>query len=141
MDAAPLSLMNSPSSASAIGSHSCVLCPQRKIKCDKQQPCFNCVRAQKECVQIAPAPPRRRKGMMKLSEEQLLRRLRQYECYLRAMCMKIEDLERLDDDRLKPSASPIVPNAPVAPGKAFPSMEVKQLSSQGGNSGSPVQRV
>jgi hypothetical protein len=139
MDATPLSLANSPSSASVTGSHSCVLCRQRKIKCDKKQPCFNCVRAQKECVQIAPAPPRRRKGRVKLSEEQLLRRLRQYEMLLKSYGMKIEDLERLDDGGLDPSASSIVPNALIAPGRAFPSMEVKQLRSQGGNSGSPVQ--
>ena len=41
--------------------HSCVLCQQRKVRCDRQKPCANCVKAQVECKVVPPQPPRRRK--------------------------------------------------------------------------------
>jgi len=137
VDATPLPAMDSIASGSAAISH--VLCRQRKIKCDKQQPYSNCARAQKECVYSTPAPPRRRKGRVKLSEEQLLRRLRQYEVLLKSYGMKIEDLERLDDNGLKLNTSAIVPSGHINQAKAFSVTEVKQSSLQEGNSGSPVQ--
>jgi hypothetical protein len=96
MDASSVPMLGSLASTSSNNSPSCVLCRQRKIKCDKQQPCANCVRAQKECIHSTLAPPRRRKGRVKLTEEQLLRRLRHYETLLRSYGTKIEDPERVD---------------------------------------------
>jgi hypothetical protein len=60
--------------------HSCVLCQQRKVRCDKQKPCANCVKAQVECRVIPPQPPRRRKK--KPHERDLIDRLRKYESLL-----------------------------------------------------------
>ncbi|KAK3368934.1 fungal-specific transcription factor domain-containing protein [Lasiosphaeria ovina] len=60
--------------------HSCVLCQQRKVRCDKQKPCANCVKAQVECRVVPPQPPRRRKK--KPHERDLIDRLRKYESLL-----------------------------------------------------------
>ncbi|KAK1759293.1 putative transcriptional regulatory protein [Echria macrotheca] len=57
--------------------HSCVLCQQRKVRCDKQKPCANCVKANVECRVVPPQPPRRRKK--KPHERDLIDRLRKYE--------------------------------------------------------------
>jgi len=57
--------------------HSCVLCQQRKVRCDKQKPCANCVKASVECRVVPPLPPRRRKK--KPHERDLIDRLRKYE--------------------------------------------------------------
>lgn len=34
---------------------SCLECRRRKLKCDKQHPCTNCVRTKRDCVFLAPA--------------------------------------------------------------------------------------
>ena len=60
--------------------HSCVLCQQRKVRCDKNKPCANCVKAQVECRVVPPQPPRRRKK--KPQERELVERLRKYEALL-----------------------------------------------------------
>ncbi|KAI1437373.1 fungal-specific transcription factor domain-containing protein [Xylaria sp. CBS 124048] len=39
----------------------CVQCQHRKIKCDRQKPCSNCVKAKVECVPGTPAPPHKRR--------------------------------------------------------------------------------
>ncbi|MCJ1283793.1 hypothetical protein MMC26_003124 [Xylographa opegraphella] len=41
--------------------HSCILCRQRRVRCDRQQPCSNCVKAGAECRANNPAPPNRAK--------------------------------------------------------------------------------
>lgn len=60
--------------------HSCVLCQQRKVRCDKNKPCANCVKAGVECKVVPPQPPRRRKK--KPHERELVERLRKYETLL-----------------------------------------------------------
>jgi len=40
---------------------SCRLCHQRKVKCDRTEPCGYCSRRQDECVYETPPPPKRRK--------------------------------------------------------------------------------
>jgi hypothetical protein len=59
---------------------SCVLCQQRKVRCDKNKPCANCVKARVECRIVPPQPPRRRKK--RLQEKDLVDRLRKYEALL-----------------------------------------------------------
>ncbi|KKA27563.1 hypothetical protein TD95_002407 [Thielaviopsis punctulata] len=59
---------------------SCVLCQQRKVRCDKSKPCANCVKAGIECKVIPPAPPRRRKK--RPQEKDLIDRIRMYESIL-----------------------------------------------------------
>ncbi|KAB5572516.1 fungal-specific transcription factor domain-containing protein [Coniochaeta sp. 2T2.1] len=60
--------------------HSCVLCQQRKVRCDKQKPCANCVKANVECRVVPPQPPRRRRK--KPHERDLVDRLKKYEALL-----------------------------------------------------------
>jgi hypothetical protein len=77
-------------SASAESSHppvpkpqrvlACVLCQQRKVKCDRQFPCGNCVKARVQCVPATLAPRQRKR---RYPERHLLERLRKYEDLLR----------------------------------------------------------
>ncbi|RFU31907.1 hypothetical protein B7463_g4408, partial [Scytalidium lignicola] len=61
--------------------HSCILCQQRKVRCDRAKPCSNCIKAKAECIHRAPIPPRRRKK--KSSEANLVARLKKAEELLR----------------------------------------------------------
>lgn len=52
----------------------CILCQQRKVKCDRKFPCANCIKSRIQCV---PATPNRRQP--RRSEQELSDRLRKYE--------------------------------------------------------------
>ncbi|KAI5246088.1 hypothetical protein E4T43_02856 [Aureobasidium subglaciale] len=59
---------------------SCTLCRKRKIKCDKQNPCSNCVSSQKECVPVVRARlPRGRNGGRKGINTELRNRINRLE--------------------------------------------------------------
>jgi hypothetical protein len=58
----------------------CVLCQQRKVKCDRKFPCVNCIKSQAYCV---PAKQVSRRGR---------RRFRKYENLLRQNNIKFEPL-------------------------------------------------
>ena len=58
----------------------CVLCQQRKVKCDRKFPCAHCVRNGVQCVPATAAPRQRRR---RFAERELLERLRYYESLLR----------------------------------------------------------
>nr|XP_036583300.1 C6 transcription factor [Colletotrichum truncatum]KAF6792276.1 C6 transcription factor [Colletotrichum truncatum] len=79
---------------------SCVLCQQRKVRCDKNKPCANCVKARVECRVIPPQPPRRRKK--RLQERDLVDRLKKYEVLLAENGVKFDpiatDLKASDRD-------------------------------------------
>ena len=68
--------------------HSCVLCQQRKVKCDRQKPCSNCIKARAECIPSAPTVPRRRRR--KFTEQDLSARLKKYEYLLKKHGVKVE---------------------------------------------------
>ncbi|GFP53496.1 aurofusarin cluster transcription factor aurR2 [Trichoderma asperellum] len=70
---------------------SCVLCQQRKVRCDKNKPCSNCVKAGAECRVVPPQPPRRRKK--RLQEKDLLERLRKYEALLAQNGVKFDAID------------------------------------------------
>ncbi|KAI1153880.1 fungal-specific transcription factor domain-containing protein [Nemania diffusa] len=61
--------MSAPTAAAAPPHHppkptkilACVHCQYRKIKCDRQQPCSNCVKAKIACKPSIPAPPHKRR--------------------------------------------------------------------------------
>ena len=72
----------------SIKSHACVFCQQRKVKCDRKDPCATCTKARTKCVFRAPAPPRRRPR--KSPEAILLARLRRYEELLKGFGVKVE---------------------------------------------------
>ena len=87
--------------------HSCLLCQQRKVKCDRQKPCSNCIKAQAKCVPSTPSLPRRRKR--KLTEIDLAAKLRKYEHLLKIHGVNInEDIpeEFETDEPLPQNKSP-----------------------------------
>ncbi|KAI8632125.1 hypothetical protein F5Y19DRAFT_493036 [Xylariaceae sp. FL1651] len=114
--------------------HSCVLCQQRKVRCDKKKPCSNCVKAGVECRIVPPQPPRRRKK--RIPERDLVERLRKYETLLSQNGIEFESLgpdikitdpgsveegDELDPDfmrqRVKTSPAGIDPDIISSPGE------------------------
>jgi hypothetical protein len=51
------------------GNFACVRCSERKVGCDRQNPCGACVRHNVPCIVRPPKPPRRKQGP---SKEKLL---------------------------------------------------------------------
>ncbi|KAJ4315664.1 hypothetical protein N0V84_008263 [Fusarium piperis] len=106
---------------------SCVLCQQRKVRCDKNKPCANCVKAKVECRVIPPQPPRRRKK--RLQEKDLIDRLKKYESLLAEHGVKVDaighelrpdgppgdDVDELENDFEGLKTSPETSSSPAAP--------------------------
>jgi hypothetical protein len=90
----------------------CVLCHQRKVKCDRKFPCTNCIRSGAQCVQGTVA---RRRQRISLPKKDLLNRLHSYEDLLR----KYEVLMREN-------------NVNFGPLKGEPSSERQSPHGQGG---------
>ncbi len=63
--------------------HACLICSQRKVKCDRRTPCNSCTKAHVECAFRDPAPPQRRKR--KATEDALTSRVQHYEELLRGL--------------------------------------------------------
>ncbi|KAL2754910.1 hypothetical protein ACRALDRAFT_1011066, partial [Sodiomyces alcalophilus JCM 7366] len=51
----------------------CVLCQHRKIKCDRNMPCSNCIKANVPCTPSTPAPVRKRRRPNQDLQERLAR--------------------------------------------------------------------
>lgn len=77
------------SPSKALRSHSCVLCQQRKVRCDRQNPCSNCVKTRAECVPSFPTAPRRRRR--KASEQDMVTKMRRYERLLKKHGVKLDE--------------------------------------------------
>jgi hypothetical protein len=67
----------------------CVLCQQRKVKCDRKFPCANCTKAGTQCTSASIIPRQRRR---RFPERDLLDRLRHYEDLLRRHHIPFEPL-------------------------------------------------
>ncbi|KIW93273.1 uncharacterized protein Z519_05878 [Cladophialophora bantiana CBS 173.52] len=67
---------------------SCIRCFERKVKCDKQSPCSNCVKSKVECTFRIPPAPRRRKK--RTQEDLLLARLKKCEELLKSKGIDID---------------------------------------------------
>ena len=80
----------------------CVLCQQRKVKCDRKYPCANCIKSRAQCVPATQVSRRRRR---RFPERELLERLRKYEDLLRHHNIKFEPLQK---DPAREKDSPIV---------------------------------
>ncbi|KAF2815350.1 uncharacterized protein BDZ99DRAFT_378049 [Mytilinidion resinicola] len=78
----------------------CVLCQQRKVKCNRKFPCTNCERAGAQCVPATLAPRHRRR---RFPERELLERLRDYEGLLRQNNIKFEPLHAPVEEKASPS--------------------------------------
>lgn len=101
-------------------SFSCVLCAQRKVKCDRQDPCANCTKQKAQCIYRPPAPPRRRKR--RSPEQILIARLKQYEDLLQKNNIDPKEAEGegcweglLDGTQEGPTAPQPVPPTEVPP--------------------------
>lgn len=68
---------------------SCVTCRRRKVKCDKKQPCSNCVRAHIECV--FPSPGRAPRKARKPPDGELMERLRKLEGVVQSLGAQVDD--------------------------------------------------
>ena len=73
----------------------CVLCQQRKVKCDRKFPCANCVRA---CANCVPASLNVRQRRRRFPERLLLERLRHYESLLHQNNIQFEPLHPPSED-------------------------------------------
>lgn len=98
----------SPEQSATISDHlvqkafSCVLCAQRKVKCDKRPGgCNSCTKARVPCIYKAPPPPRRRRKGVR--DVDTATKLRIYEDALRQAGIDPESLVR--------QASPYDPHA------------------------------
>ncbi|KAF4933942.1 Aurofusarin cluster transcription factor aurR2 [Colletotrichum fructicola] len=59
----------------------CSICSRRKVKCDKGDPCSNCLKSQSQCVYEAPALHRRPRK--RAADDDLVNRLAAYEDLMR----------------------------------------------------------
>ncbi|KAI9712728.1 MAG: hypothetical protein M1820_001350 [Bogoriella megaspora] len=90
-----LAAMLSPASATSRAATkpqrvlACVLCQQRKIKCNREIPCSNCLKSGAQCV---PAVPTARQRRRRFPERDLLERLNRYESLLRQHKIDFEPL-------------------------------------------------
>lgn len=71
---------------------SCITCRRRKVKCDKKQPCSNCLRAKIEC--IFPGPGRAPRKSRKPPDAELLDRLRRLEGVVQNLNAQVEEHEQ-----------------------------------------------
>ncbi|KAI1757156.1 fungal-specific transcription factor domain-containing protein [Xylaria castorea] len=69
---------------------SCVLCRQRKVKCDRRQPCSNCLRAGASCVH-PPGAGRAAKRPRQAVDAKVLDRLSQLETTIRRLQQQAKD--------------------------------------------------
>jgi hypothetical protein len=88
----------------------CLLCQQRKVRCDRQFPCANCTKAGVHCVSAALAPRQRRR---RFAERELLDRIRHYENLLTRNKITYEPLHPLAAER---SASHVEEGVEVSQG-------------------------
>lgn len=89
MDPQPIMARGGPGRSQRV--LACVLCQQRKIKCDRRFPCANCVKGKAVCV---PATQNTRQRRRRFPERDLLERIRHYESLLRQNNVAFEPLHK-----------------------------------------------
>ena len=62
-------------------SFACLRCSERKVRCNRQDPCESCVRHNVQCIFRPPKPSRRRRELAK--DKSVEERLERYEALLR----------------------------------------------------------
>ncbi|KIW30712.1 uncharacterized protein PV07_02419 [Cladophialophora immunda] len=76
-------------SAPRLNPRSCVTCRRRKVRCNKENPCANCVRAGIECV--FPGPGRAPRKPRKPPDAELLARLRRLEGVVHSLGAQVDE--------------------------------------------------
>lgn len=95
------SITHSTTSQLAGGSlnpRSCITCRRRKVKCNKQYPCSNCLKAHIDC--IFPAPGRAPRRPRKPPDGELLARLRRLEGVVQSLGVQVDDDARVSGTSL-----------------------------------------
>ncbi|KAK4940956.1 hypothetical protein LTR10_019000 [Elasticomyces elasticus] len=69
-----------PATSSSRPSLSCIRCADRKVKCDRQEPCHACIKHKAQCIYREIPPPRKRQKRAK--QEILSARIKHYEALL-----------------------------------------------------------
>ena len=90
--AAPTTTQNVQSSipsAPRLNPRSCVTCRRRKVRCNKENPCANCVRAGIDCV--FPGPGRAPRKSRKPPDAELLTRLRRLEGVVHSLGAQVDE--------------------------------------------------
>ena len=87
----PILMAEQPRPDADLKSYSCLTCRQRKVKCDRHNPCSNCVKAARQCSFIPPVRGKRKRT--KAPKEGLHAKLRRYEELLKSYGAKIEPSE------------------------------------------------
>ncbi|EXJ86279.1 hypothetical protein A1O1_06649 [Capronia coronata CBS 617.96] len=77
------------SSGPRLNPRSCVTCRRRKVRCNKQNPCANCVRAGIECV--FPGPGRAPRKSRKPPDTELLARLQRLEGVVHSLGAQVDE--------------------------------------------------
>lgn len=81
---------------SNLKAYSCLPCRQRKVKCDRIDPCTHCIKSGKQCSFIPPVRGKRK--VLKPRKEGTHARLRRYEAMLKSLGAEIETTEHDDED-------------------------------------------
>ncbi|KAI0880030.1 putative C6 transcription factor [Annulohypoxylon maeteangense] len=84
--------------------YSCLICRQRKVKCDRRAPCSNCVKAEKQCSFIPPVRGKRKRT--KPRKEGIHAKLKRYEELLKSYGANIEPSEEFDDSDTDTASQP-----------------------------------
>lgn len=71
--------------------YSCLACRQRKVKCDRRDPCSNCTKSEKRCSFVPPVRGKRK--VTKSRKEGLHAKVRRYEELLKSYGAPIESAE------------------------------------------------
>lgn len=87
----PILMAEQPGLDTALKSYSCLTCRQRKVKCDRHNPCSNCVKMAQQCSFIPPVRAKRKRTQA--PKEGLHAKLRRYEELLKSYGAKIEPSE------------------------------------------------
>ncbi|OTA99367.1 hypothetical protein M426DRAFT_27562 [Hypoxylon sp. CI-4A] len=87
-------------------SYSCLLCRQRKVKCDRRSPCSNCVKADKQCSFVPPVRGKRKRT--KPPRESLHAKLKRYEDLLGSLGVDIEQSRDSDESGSETTSQPDV---------------------------------
>ncbi|KAK6360088.1 hypothetical protein TWF730_006242 [Orbilia blumenaviensis] len=72
----------------------CVVCKNRKVKCDRQVPCSTCTKLNVECQYVEPGPRKKRKSSSK--HENLVQRLNRYEELLKQVESNVKLLDGVE---------------------------------------------
>ncbi|KAL9595960.1 MAG: hypothetical protein Q9219_006120 [cf. Caloplaca sp. 3 TL-2023] len=96
-----------PNKAKAL---SCGTCRERKVRCDKNQPCSTCQRAKVPCIfPSAKRLPRKRQGERKKTNEKLLQRLNRLEALVERAGLDEKDGQSVGKEKRTSPDSPSHP--------------------------------